>query len=408
MAEYKKAVETLTIFETGTRGRRIMTNMIITVPSSPVSMRSVIKKPFYDSRCMVRDRTPRTKTIFFIVFIITGIAVSCFSAYFLVFPSLVPRLSTVNPNYSGLGTLVNKTNVSPYLLVVIASAEPNELFFQYYFNCDENGTYNFLLSFPFNMSRKISSQPENMSFNYSSSYGTAIWSQYYSNGTGSRSISGNFEIEDTFRSGSGGYYTFVLPFGFGVNSQEIFGNLTSELNVTFAPGVRTDLYFNVDSSKYEITQTFPERKGGWLTMPDRPINWTGAAWELQEGLSQSFIIYCRNPGEIRGGQVFLFLGGVILSIGIQIAIGGGYDLAKERFGHDAENIVASTAWSYPVDNEIWTKCPKCMKQNRIPKEFSSFRPTVDAPYKTECSGCRATIMINRCTRAHKNWKKPEG
>lgn len=355
---------------------------------------------------MVRDGATTNKITFFVACIAVGIIVSVFSALFLVFPSLVPNLSTVSQNYSGLGIQVNKTDISPTLLVIEVTSDPNKLFFQFYFSCDRNGTYNFALSFPFNMTRKISSRPENMLFNYSSSYGTGVWFQCDSNGTGSRDISGSFEIEDTFRSGSGGYYTFALPFGFGVNSQEIFGNITSQLNVTSISGIQTYLYFNIDSSKYEITHTFPERRTGWLTLPDRSVNWTGGYWEFQDGLQQTIFIYSKKLAEIRDLQISLFLGGIALSIGIQIVITGGYDLCKERLGQNGDHEIVTTAWLYPAQKEIWVKCPTCLRKNLIQKEFSSFHPTTHVPYKTECSGCRARIIVGKCARAHKNWKKP--
>jgi hypothetical protein len=230
-----------------------------------------------------------------------------------------------------------------------------------------------------------------------------------SNGTGSGSVSGEFEIADTFKSGSSGSYTFVLPFGFGVNGAEIFGNLTSQLNVTFAHGVNTYLTFTVPSPKYNIVQTFPERKQGWLTMPGRPVEWTnraGGQWQFSEGLAESMIIYSQNNDEIRNNQVFLFLGGVLLSIGIQVAIVAMYDFSKERFGQKGDEVKTSVARLYLPNSEIWARCPECHKKNKVLKDAAEFHPTNNAPFKMECLNCHTQITIGKCMRAPKTWKTP--
>jgi hypothetical protein len=355
-------------------------------------------------------KIPLTRASFFIVCLIIGVVLVLVSAFVFVLPSLEPNVSTVNPNYSGLGILVNKTDIISSQLEIIVTAEPNTLYFQYFFICQANGTYNFLFSFPFNITREISSWPEKAQFNSTSSHGSAVWMHLDSNGTGGRSVSGEFEIADTFRSGSSGSNTFVLPFGFGVFGAEIFGNLTLQLNVTFAQGINTDLIFTVPSPKYDIVQTFPERTVGWLAMPGRPINWTnraGGQWEFPEGLRESIIIYTQNRDEIHGSQFSVFFGGVVLSIGIQVAIVAMYDFSKERFGHRCDERKTSVARLYIPDNEIWARCPMCNKQNRVMKDVAEFHPTDNAPFEMECFNCHTPMTIGRCIHAPKTWKTPK-
>jgi hypothetical protein len=169
------------------------------------------------------------------------------------------------------------------------------------------------------------------------------------------------------------------------------------------------LIFTVPSPKYDIVQTFPERKYGWLAMPGRPVDWSnraGGQWQFSEGLQESIIVYSQNHDEIRGSQFFLFMGGVVLSIGIQVAIGAVYDFSKERFGYEGDEGKTSVARLYLHDNEIWARCTECHKQNRVLKDVADFHPTNNAPFKMKCLYCHKPMTIGKYMRAPKTWKTP--
>jgi hypothetical protein len=72
-------------------------------------------------------KVPRTKAVFFIACLVLGVTFVLVSAFSCLIPSLEPNVSTVNPNYSGLGILVNKTDIVPSLLEIIVTAEPNTI-----------------------------------------------------------------------------------------------------------------------------------------------------------------------------------------------------------------------------------------------------------------------------------------
>jgi hypothetical protein len=119
--------------------------------------------------------------------------------YYLFFSA--PRYS-LNSNFSGFGVARNNTNVSPNSLVMDVRVDPPELWFQCSFDCDVNGTYNFIFVFSFKIISKITAT-ENMFFN-ASSHGSAVWLQYQVNDVSSgwmpKNVGGEFSIENTFGS----------------------------------------------------------------------------------------------------------------------------------------------------------------------------------------------------------------
>lgn len=266
---------------------------------------------------------------YYTIWVLIGICFA-FSGAILVYPSLRPYNYRLDPNYSGFEVFVNKTNISPVNpdLIVILSIEPNELYFQYFFNCEEVGTYNFLFVFPFNLTEKMSTT-ENVSFK-STPYGSAVWLQYVINETGSYNIFGKFVIEETFKSGSGGSYMFVLPFGFGFRLETV-GNLRNELNVTSDDAYnQVEVSFVTPFPKYRIVQTFPQMHYGPSPMPGREREIAGARWMFEEELQESINIYVESPEEISNNQNSLFLGGILLGFGINIGARVAYDYVKER------------------------------------------------------------------------------
>jgi hypothetical protein len=266
----------------------------------------------------------------YIVWAIIGMCFGFFGGI-LVYPSLRPYNYWLNPNYSGFGVFVNKTSISPTNpdLIIILSIEPDQLYFQYFFFCEEVGTYNFLFIFPFNLTAELSAT-EHMFFN-STPYGSAVWLQYVINETGSHDISGTFAIEETFKSGSGGSYMFVLPFGFGINSETI-GNLYNELNVTSENAYsQVQLSFITPFPKYRILQTFPQMQYAPSPLPGLETEVAGARWIFKDELEESINIYADSPEQISNNQNSLFWGGLLLGFGINIIVRAAFDYTEKRY-----------------------------------------------------------------------------
>lgn len=234
----------------------------------------------------------------------------------------------LDPNLQGFGVARNQTSIYPSFFVVIVSVEPDQLFFQYGFYCDMKGTYNFLFIFPFRIKSNLLST-RGMDFN-TTSYGSAVWIEYVVNSVGNYNVSGTFEIEDTFRTGTQGSYMFLLPFGRGI-LPEVVGDLQRRLGVTFfSPDTsRIDLSFVIPES-YQIIQTIPPTKGAPSPIPS--VYWrnmTGATWEFSQ-LQDSVAIYSQKVDEVKWYQVFLFFSGLLLSVGGEILITVAYDFLKVK------------------------------------------------------------------------------
>ncbi len=274
------------------------------------------------------ERTQRAK-YFYLFFFVIGLVIT-------IFLGVLPCCSFFNapsysfqPSFSGFAVARNHTNITPDRLRVIIGIEPATLFFQYSFACYENGTYNFLFIFPFNVTSKINST-QNMNFT-ATSVGSAIWLQYPLNdvpqGGSHRDIFGDFLIENTFQSGTRGSYTFILPFGGAIKS-EVIGNRQSGLGVFFHTE-KVELEFTVPET-FRIIQSFP----GFLEGPEPFVTSTNRTmmsvkWIFDE-LRGSVTIYCEDPNERSSYESWLFLGGIFLSLGMSITVTTIYDFFKER------------------------------------------------------------------------------
>jgi hypothetical protein len=244
-----------------------------------------------------------------------------------------------DPNLSGFGVARNQTGIYPSFFVVIVSIDPDELFFQYYFTCDTQGTYNFLFVFPFKI-KSILDSTLGINFN-STSRGSAVWISYPVSHEGSYNVYGQFEIEDTFRIGTQGSYIFLLPFGRGIHP-DVIGNLQSELRVTFfsPDNSQIDLSFLVPDS-FQILQTIPPTKGAPESMPSAyRKTMTGVSWGFTQ-LRDSIAIYCQKPDEIRRYQTLLFFSGLFISIGGEIFVTLLYDYVKTEASEKKKALYAA-------------------------------------------------------------------
>ena len=65
-------------------------------------------------------------------------------------------------------------------------------------------------------------------------------------------------------------------------------------------------------------------------------------------------------------------------------------------------------WDDTRPSEVWVKCNKCGKWNKIREgaETVDFKPTPEKPARETCSRCASKIEIQRHWNARKNMGKP--
>lgn len=240
------------------------------------------------------------------------------------------------PNYQGFAVARNYTqNIMPYFLRVRISTPTEQpvLYFRYDFSVAENGSYNFIFLFPFQVAQKISSTK---SMNYNSTpYGTAVWLKNrvvdVDVGWKSKYIWGEFYVTNTFQSGTRGDYIFALPFIMGVGGpSDVIDELQRELKVAWhSPDVKVELEFTVPS-RLQITQAYPQSFLGPDTLTitgNRTINMV--RWNVSWP-SQQFTVICRDNKETAYYQSILFLSGIFISIGAGVVVRSVYDAAREK------------------------------------------------------------------------------
>lgn len=267
---------------------------------------------------------------FYHLFLLGGLLITTFAGiapqYFF---ASAPRYY-LQSSFSGFGVARNSTNISAHRFVVGIGVDPPELWFQYFFRCDTNGTYNFLFVFPFKITSKIHAT-DNTHFN-ATYRGSVVWLQYQVNNVSiwgrDDDIWGYFSIENTFQSGTRGSYMFVLPFGMGIHP-EVSSKLHRDLGVTFhSPDANISLQVGLPAP-YQITQTFPPISAGpnvWETPTNRTI--TTVEWEF-ETLEDSVIIFCQDPDGMANYQNYQFISGIGFGIGIPIIAATIFEYVKE-------------------------------------------------------------------------------
>lgn len=229
---------------------------------------------------------------------------------------------------------------SLYVRVVVFTDRPI-LYFRYAYVAYENGSYNFIFVFPFQVVQNTGMN-EAVHFN-STPYGSAIWTTREINNVANGSWSDDyfeaeFFIDNTFQSGTRGDYTFTLPFIGGVGgASDVITQLQDSLNVTWYTDAEVELEFIVPS-RLHITQAYPQSFAGPDTLTiigNQTINkvrWT-MAWP-----SQQFTIICHDSDEASFYQDMLFFSGIFISIGASIVVRSAYDAAKKNAGQMSETI----------------------------------------------------------------------
>ena len=239
-----------------------------------------------------------------------------------------------NPNVRGFLVARNQT-VTPTSMNIILGIDPMELYFQYFFGCEANGTFDFLFVFPVQIVSKIATSM-NMSVR-STHYGSAIWLHYdvvdVAAGAGPKwhpeeEIWGWFSISNTFQSGTRGSYTFILPFTSDMDAS-VAADLWSQLSVnSYDAGAPITLQFGLPGS-HRILQTFPPISSGpnvWIN----PYNQTRTTvkWNFQS-LGEMLTIQSEDSTEISRYDILPFISGVLIGVGVPITTSALYDWIKE-------------------------------------------------------------------------------
>jgi len=268
-----------------------------------------------------------TSCIMIILFLLGSICVgaaSCFLEMFYGAP-----VYSFKPGYSGFGIFHNDT-IIPVSMIVSVVVNPAELWFDYFFGYNENGTYNFIFVFPFNILGFYRAS-ENMSTR-STPHGSAVWLQYRASNTSlgymNHQIWGDFKIENTFQEGTRGSYTIILPFGMGIEP-DVASDLQKTLEVPLYSGdVNVTLYVTLPGG-FMPTTTFPPNSAG----PEpytTPFNTTITSIEWNAGkLQNSVTIEAVDTGEKSFYDNIPFESGVLLAIGLQFMFTTSYDAIRK-------------------------------------------------------------------------------
>jgi len=188
----------------------------------------------------------------------------------------------------------------------------------------ENGIYNFLFVFPFNITRIIDGT-ENLHFN-STPLGSVVWLKYHvAHGPAYKRIFGRFSIQNTFQSGKRGFYMFFLPFSPGVHP-EIIEDLQTKLDIgSTSLDMETYIQFSFPK-RYQMTQAFPPMSTGPDILPTNRTLVT-VTWNFSRS-QDSITVYCQDQDEITHYQNCQFYTGLCLGIGIPLIVETLYETAK--------------------------------------------------------------------------------
>ncbi|MGD0495908.1 MAG: hypothetical protein ABSB28_07675 [Candidatus Bathyarchaeia archaeon] len=265
-----------------------------------------------------------------IALFLIGLICIGFASYYLVSFYSAPVYS-FKAGYSGFEIAHNTSSITPVTMTVLVSVNPPHLFFDYYFICNANGTYNFIFAFPFNILEQTGAS-EKMATR-SRPHGSAIWLQYVVDNVSSwglgHEIWGDFVIENTFQDGTRGSYTIILPFGMGMDF-EVVRDLWQALKVPFnSGGVNITLYVALPVG-FRPTTTFPLNRG--LEYPPSHFNVTQAqasmTWDAGT-LQNSVTIEAIDINEKSFYDNIPFTSGILLAIGLQFVFTIGYDFVKK-------------------------------------------------------------------------------
>ncbi len=293
---------------------------------------------------------------FYIIFFLIGSLVLSIGAVLILRYFYAPT-HYYQPEKRGFGVAFNHTRlISPnwYSIEIFVKQDVAELLFYYSFEVVENGSYNFIFVFPFDVIAKIEST-EGMNFT-KTPYGTAFSLKYEISDviTGKKGdiINGRFQIENTFQSGTKGEYSFTLPLASGIPSCPEIDSLNAEMGVWWhTPAGAVSLIFVVPEN-LRITQMYPLTN---VTGPNTNyssyynITTTYVKWDLY-WLEQHFTIVCTDSDEKQKYEAILFLSGILISAGVSLLVKTGHDYLKAKL---SEKQVSSQGNN--INNESTTK-----------------------------------------------------
>jgi hypothetical protein len=325
-------------------------------------------------RARLEEHRPWFRKNFYGLFIIVGILISTVGLYFYVLFVNAPAHS-FTPSVRGFLIARNQT-ITPTSMNIILGIDPMELYSQYFFGCEANGTYDFLFVFPVQILSKIATSM-NMSVR-STPYGSAMWLHYdvadALAGVGPKwhpgeEIWGWFSINNTFQSGTRGSYTFILPFTSSIDpsvTEDLWGQLSIN---SYDPGTPITFQFGLPGS-HKILQTFPPISSGpdvWIN----PYNQTRTTIEWSFGsLEQTLTIQSEDPNEIARYDTLPFMSGILIGVGVPITTAALYDRVKEwtLIPQKRSRKHRSIDHAHLLRHIVTTLVVKCVFQKPLEKE----------------------------------------
>lgn len=246
--------------------------------------------------------------------------------------SISPSYS-YDSNYRGFYVITNDSSIlTPIdMSFEVDTTENPKLWFDYYYRAHENGTYNFIFLFPFEVAQSLTGlYPSNYTH---TPYGTAIWMSRQIEIAGNDRALGYFEINNTFQSGAKGQYDLSFPIIWDYRPNVIVEDLRKDLGLNYnVPQVKLEFTLFISSS-YDITQLNPQPSFhdpyyiGGRNQTLKKLVWN---FEQLSSLQQQFIISCTDNDEISFLQNCAFGAGILLSIGSSLFVRTLYDKFKER------------------------------------------------------------------------------
>lgn len=268
------------------------------------------------------------KWAFYLIFLILGLFLTGIGLL-ISDVAVFPPSFTYNPDYQGFGIYSNSTGFENANTDIVLTIIPPTLYFRHAFSVLENGTYNFAFWFPFYVVSPIS-ESENMTLN--STLGGTVITVRHSATTGKgtqETISGWFNIYDTFTSASKGSFVVIIPFG-GDYKREAFHEAAKELDISYFSNDRVSLSIDVPYS-LEISSEFPPLSGGigqWSRPSFGNQTVSRLAWNFDR-LDETVIVKYEDSFLNQLFESLVFIGGIVLGVGSSITVTVFYDWGKE-------------------------------------------------------------------------------
>jgi hypothetical protein len=238
-----------------------------------------------------------------------------------------PSMYSYDPRYQGFAVDQNSTVIpNGFYIDFNANVNPPELFFQYWFIIQTNGTYSFIFSFPFNVF-VVFHNADNMTINPTST-DTVMYVTLPEN-EGSQDIWGDFGITRTFLSDNRGFHTIELPFGGVVNSDAVVLEQKLGIEPSFQ-SVSVNLYVGLPIS-YSYVESIPAiSDSNPFVNPQTNVSSASLHWYFNNGLQNSVTIVYNDQSEVGYLQNMTFWSGIFFALGFSLAVNTMYDAYRKR------------------------------------------------------------------------------